>query len=337
MGVLLTVAVIALAAGGGVAAELRWRDRAAAAARAGLSVSLYTLVPFVIFFNLARLEIDVDVGGGILIGYVALATRLGARLVGRAPDGSAALPPTGALIVCVLVANTGYLGYPLCASLLGFDSLGQAIAYDILVSAPALLLVGFAVGAAFGDRAGEGPRERVIAFFTRNPPLYAAIAALLAPDALAPDALVDASRVAVIALLPIGFFAVGAILAEEAEEGYLTLGSPFRAAGLGRDRPALGGRPWAALPAVAAADRPARPLPAAGGDAVRRQHPARRPRLWPRPAARGPGRSVVDRDRRRGGPGQSRVLGKARLETLPAPGRALRWHARALSGRAIQR
>jgi hypothetical protein len=140
------------------------------------------------------------------------------------------LPPAshGALIVCVLVANTGYLGYPLCASLLGFDSLGQAIAYDILVSAPALLLVGFAVGAAFGDRAGEGPRERVVAFFTRNPPLYAAIAALLAPDALAPDSLVDASRVAVIALLPIGFFAVGAILAEEAEEGYLTLGSPLR-------------------------------------------------------------------------------------------------------------
>ena len=84
------------------------------------------------------------------------------------------------------------------------------------------------MGAAFGEDAGEGPRERVVAFFTRNPPLYAAIAALIVPDALAPDALVDASRAAVVALLPIGFFAVGAILAEEAEEGYLTLGSPFR-------------------------------------------------------------------------------------------------------------
>jgi predicted permease len=39
---------------------------------------------------------------------------------------------------------------------------------------------------------------------------------------------VDASRVAVVALLPIGFFAVGAILAEEAEEGYFTLGNPLR-------------------------------------------------------------------------------------------------------------
>ncbi|MGZ5362197.1 MAG: AEC family transporter [Solirubrobacterales bacterium] len=227
MGVLLTVAVIVIASLAGVAAERRWRDRAGAAARAGLSASLYTLVPFVIFFNLARLELNVDIGGGILIGYVALATAsMLAWWAGRVME----LPRAshGALIVCVLVANTGYLGYPLCASLLGFDSLGEAIAYDILVSAPALLLVGFAVGAAFGDRAGAGPRERVIAFFTRNPLLYAAIAALLAPDALAPDALLDASRVAVIALLPIGFFAVGAILAEEAEEGYLTLGSPFR-------------------------------------------------------------------------------------------------------------
>ena len=227
MGVLLTVAVIAIASLAGVAAELRWRDRVAAAARSSLTVSLYTLVPIVVFFNIARLDLDVDVGIGILLGYVALITASAlawwSGRVLKLPRES-----QGALIVCVLVANTGYLGYPLCASLLGFDSLGEAVAYDILVSAPALLLGGFAVGAAFGDRAGEGPRERAIAFLTRNPPLYAAIAAVLVPDALAPDALVDASRVAVVALLPIGFFAVGAILAEEAEEGYLTLGSPLR-------------------------------------------------------------------------------------------------------------
>ena len=45
------------------------------------------------------------------------------------------------------------------------------------------------------------------------------IAAVLAPDALAPDVLVDASRVLVFALVPLGFFAVGVTLATEAEEG----------------------------------------------------------------------------------------------------------------------
>ena len=227
MGVLLTVGTIILATAAGAAAEIRWSDRAAGLARASLTASVFTLLPFVTFFNLARLEFDADIGIGIGLGYVAVGTAAAlAWWAGRAMD--LPRPTRGALITCALIANTGYLGYPLTASLLGFDALGEAVIWDLLIGAPALLLVGFAVGAAFGDKAGETPRERVRAFFTRNPPLYAAIAALLAPDTLAPDALVDASRVAVVALLPIGFFAVGAILAEEAEGGTLEIGNPLR-------------------------------------------------------------------------------------------------------------
>lgn len=226
MGVLLTVAVIVVASGLGVAAERRRPERAGEIARAALTASVFTLLPFVTFFNIARLELDANIGFGVVIGWVALAiTTLIAWWAGRRLKLSD--PSVGTLITCALVANSGYLGYPLCASLLGFDALGEAVVYDLLVSAPALLLVAFAVGAALGDRAGEGPRERVIAFLTRNPPLYAAIAGLLVPDSLAPDSLVDASRVATMALLPIGFFAVGAILTEEAEEGSFRLGSPF--------------------------------------------------------------------------------------------------------------
>ncbi len=224
---LATVAVIAIAAAGGVAAELRWPDRAASFVRSLLVVSLYTLVPFVVFFNLARVEFTVDVGIGLALGWVAIlcAAGLAWLIARRLLDLGAAA--TGAVIVCTLVPNSGYLGYPLTGSLLGLDALGEAVVYDVVVAAPSLLLLAFAIGAAYGSRAGETVRHRVIAFFTRNPPLYAAIAALLAPDALAPDALVDISRAAVFALLPIGFFAVGAVLAEEAEEGRLTLGSPI--------------------------------------------------------------------------------------------------------------
>ena len=221
VGVLLTVAAIGASATAGAWAELRWPDRAGSWARSALVVSLYTLIPFVTFFNLARVHLTTDLGGGIVLGWIAiLAAALLAWLIGervlRLPR-----PATGALICATLVPNSGYLGYPLTAALLGFDSLGEAVVYDIVVAAPSLLLLAFAVGAAFGERAGEGPRERTIAFFTRNPPLYAAIAALLAPDSLAPDVLVDISRGAVVALLPIGFFAVGAVLAEEATEGVL--------------------------------------------------------------------------------------------------------------------
>jgi malate permease and related proteins len=228
LGVLLTIAAIAIASSAGVLAEHRWPASAVGWARRLLVISLYTLLPFVIFFNLARVHIYADLAGGLLIGWVAiliaagLAWLVGSRLL------RLSRPATGSLIVGTLVPNSGYLGYPLVASLLGFHSLGEAVVYDIAVPAPSMLLLGFGVGAAFGTKAGEGFRERIIAFFTRNPPLYAAVAALLAPDSLAPDVLVDVSRGVVIALLPIGFFAVGAVLAEEVEEKRVEIGSPFQ-------------------------------------------------------------------------------------------------------------
>jgi hypothetical protein len=229
LGVLLTTVAIAISGAAGVAAERRWPRTAVSWARRLLVISLYTMLPFVVFFNLARTHIDTDEGGGLVIGWVALLAATGiAWLVGTRML-RLERPATGTLITGTLIANTGYLGYPLCASLLGFDSLGEAVVYDVAVSSPALLLLGFGTGAAFGTKVGEGFRERLIAFFTRNPPLYAAIAGLLVPNSLAPDVLVDISRGFVVALLPIGFFAVGAVLAEEVEGRRVQLGSPFDA------------------------------------------------------------------------------------------------------------
>jgi predicted permease len=102
-----------------------------------------------------------------------------------------------------------------CAAVLGHEHIGDAIVFDLFVGAPALLLGVFGVGAAFGTTAGEGRRERARAFFVRNPPLWAAIGGLLAPESFAPDVLVDATRVLVFSLAPVGFFAAGALLAQE--------------------------------------------------------------------------------------------------------------------------
>ena len=216
MGVLLTIVAIAVSGSAGVAAERRWPAVAVGWARRALVISLYTLIPFVVFFNLARTHINTDEAGGLVIGWVALLSASGiAWLVGTRLL-RLERPAAGSLITATLIANSGYLGYPLVASLLGFDALGEAVVYDVVVSSPALLLLGFGTGAAFGTKVGEGFRDRLVAFFTRNPPLYAAVAGLLVPNSLAPDVLVDISRGFVIALLPIGFFAVGAVLAEEA-------------------------------------------------------------------------------------------------------------------------
>lgn len=188
---------------------------------------LYVLLPPVIFFNIASSNIDVSHGVGLLLGLVA--SSLGALtaylLASRVLHLSRAR--TGAVVCTVLSVNTGYLGYPLTVALLGRDQLSTAVLYDVLVTGPCLLLGAFAVGAALGTKAGEGPRERVRAFFTRNPPLYAAIAGLLAPNALAPQVLVDLSQALLVAILPIGFFAVGATLAENAEHGDLPMPPPL--------------------------------------------------------------------------------------------------------------
>jgi predicted permease len=138
-------------------------------------------------------------------------------------------PQAGAVVCSVMAVNSAYLGYPLTIALLGRDDLSNAVLYDVLVNAPVVLLGAFAVGAALGTKAGETPRQRVGAFFTRNPPLYAAAAGLLAPEALAPEIAVDICQVLVIAMLPISFFAVGATLAENAAEGDLRLPPPLTA------------------------------------------------------------------------------------------------------------
>lgn len=229
MGVLLTAATIVASTGAGIFAELRWRERAGRIARATLVAVLYALLPLITFFNLARARVDLDSGIGIVLAYVAIA--IAALIAYLVAARALKLPRSsvGAVLACSLVANTGYLGYPLIVALLGSDQLGGGVIYDVTVSAPVLLIGAFAVGAAFGEKAGEGVRKRVVSFFTRNPVLFAAIAAILAPDALAPDSLVDLSRVLVVAVLPIGFFAVGTMLTEEAEDGALAFPPPLSA------------------------------------------------------------------------------------------------------------
>ena len=163
MGVLLIIAAIAISGGAGVAAETRWPTKAVAWARRLLVLSLYTLVPFVVFFNLARVHFSADLGGGLVVGWVAIVAATALAWVTGERLLRLARPSTGVLICGTVVPNSGYLGYPLCASLLGFHALGEAVVYDLVVVTPSLLLIAFGTGASFGTRAGESPRERLVA------------------------------------------------------------------------------------------------------------------------------------------------------------------------------
>jgi hypothetical protein len=231
LGLALVVAAIAVATASGVAAERRWGGPAERSARRMLWTMLFVLAPPVVFFNVARLELDADVGAGVLLGWVALlvVAGLARAVVGRLRTER---PMAGTVMVGSIQGNTGYLGYPLTAVLLGADRLPQAVAYDLLVTVPVLFTIGFGIGAAFGDSGGEGLADRLRAFLFRNPLMPAFLLGLAVPASVVPDALVTASRALVFAMLPAGFFAVGVHFAASLPEGR-ALAPPSRPLALG--------------------------------------------------------------------------------------------------------
>ncbi len=214
----VVAAIVASAAAGGAFAH-RQPVRALAVTGRAMNLLLYGLLPFITFFVLARLDLHAGVGAGLALAWIeivavgALAWVLATRVL--ALDRVQA----GTVVICVMLANTGFLGIPLNATLLGRDAVAPAVAWDVAVSAPMLFTFGFGVSAACGTRAGDTPAERTRAFFIRNPPLLALVAGIAAPDALAPDVLVDIARHSAIALLPVGFFVLGVHLAREQDAG----------------------------------------------------------------------------------------------------------------------
>lgn len=215
--------LILVSTAAGVAGERRWPQRAGAGSRRGLLLILYFVLPPIVFFNLVHVELGFGGGAGIVAGLLMsvcvgfLAWFLSVPVLGLDR------PVAGAVICCAILANTSYLGYPMVFTLMGGAELSDAVLFDVVVSYLTFMLGAFAVGAAFGTKAGEGFRERLKAFFFKNPLLAAAVLALLAPESLAPQVAVDASRVLVLVPLVVGFFAVGAILTEEVRAGVIKL------------------------------------------------------------------------------------------------------------------
>jgi predicted permease len=200
----------------GVVAERRWPTRADGVARRGMSFVLYVVLPIVAFFSIARLHVTAGIAGGIGAGYLAVTTAglvawFASRRLLRLDR-----PEAGEATIGALVANTGFLGIPVCAAVLGHQAVGLAVAWDTLISAPTLFLGAFGLGAAVGREAGASARERLRSFALRNPPLIGLVLGLLAPESLAPDPVYHAARVVVLLILPIGFFTVGVALAGEA-------------------------------------------------------------------------------------------------------------------------
>lgn len=220
-GVLVVAAIVAAATAAGIAAEPRLPGHGRPVATALSKVILWGLLPVIYFFVAARLHLTAGVGIGIAFAYVELAivgllAWLAARRWFRLRG-----PQAGALVVVVILANTGYVGLPLITATLGVQQLGFAVTYDAAVSAPMFLVAAMTIGAVLGERSRVDER-RLGSALLRNPPLWAVAAGLVAPEALAPDALLDLAHALVWVMIPLAFFIVGLTLGAESEEGALS-------------------------------------------------------------------------------------------------------------------
>lgn len=230
MSLFILVAVMVAAVVVGVAAQRRWHGAAEAGTRTAMTAMLTWVLPPVYFVLVSRLHVDLRLISGLVAAYVVIA--IVGVIAWWIADRVLKLPrPTvGAVILAVILANTGYFGLPLTRVVLGPDELGAAVAWDSLVSGPMFFLIGFAVGAAFAPAGllgpgGSGPPERRIVAFLKNPLLWAAIIGLIVPwDAPAWSA--EIAQWVVYALLPVGFVVVGVQLSAERAEQRVAAGTP---------------------------------------------------------------------------------------------------------------
>ena len=228
--VLAVAATSLLALLTGILVERKWGHRARDLSGRLLEIVVYAVMPVVVFFTVVELKITGAVGAGLAFGWAERLVALGAAWFVGSRLLNLSRPVLGALMVVVAVANTGYLGIPLTALLLGNSNgqLGLAVTYDNLVNSPVVLLIGFGIGAAFGTRAGKSSKERIRTFITRNPPLFAFVAALLMPSSFNPGWGTTLAHSLAIGIAPVGFFALGVnLMLEHDETGVRVFPPPF--------------------------------------------------------------------------------------------------------------
>ena len=150
----------------GVGALLRWTKIVRAQdAKPINALIIYVGLPAFIFSAVHGATLRADLWGVVAVAWlvfgamVALAW-LGARLL-RLPREMA-----GGFIIAAALGNTGYIGYPITAALLGDRNLPEAIFYDVFGTVGALVVVGLLIAQHYGtnDEARVNPLREIVTF-----------------------------------------------------------------------------------------------------------------------------------------------------------------------------
>lgn len=204
--------VVALATLAGLEARRR-TERADRWVELTLDFVLWVLIPVVAFIFASRLELTLSTLAGIGLGYLVIATvaAIAWQVSGRWMHLERR--QQGAVVLSALLANTGYLGLPVAATLLGSDELPQAVIWDLMISVPMALIIAPFIAAPFASAVREASiGQQLVSTLKRAPAIPAVVIGLLVPGSWVPDWLLDTGTWLVYLTLPLGFFAVGAII-----------------------------------------------------------------------------------------------------------------------------
>jgi hypothetical protein len=139
------------------------------------TVIIYVGLPAFVFQAVHGARISAAMLGAVAIAWVVFAVLLVASLIAAR---LLRLEPrrTGGFVLAASLGNTGYIGYPLTAALLGAAALPIAVFYDVFGTVLQLVLVGFPLARRFGG----GARLSVVRLARELATFPALVAALLA-------------------------------------------------------------------------------------------------------------------------------------------------------------
>jgi predicted permease len=170
-------------------------------------VVLYVCLPAAVLVYVPRLHLDVSLLGLIATPWLLAAASIGlvtvaARRLGFRRDEYAAL------LLCVTLCNSSFIGYPMVRALLGEDALPYAVVYDQFGVFVLLSSFGLYVLARFSGEAPPTLHEigmRMLKF----PPLWALLAGLSVMPEQPPAWIADGLQNLANAMLPLVMLAVG--------------------------------------------------------------------------------------------------------------------------------
>ena len=203
----LASTILTFAAIVGIGAVLRaTRLLSSADARPLNTVIIYVGLPAFIFEAVHGAEVGPAVWRIVGVAWAVFAATLLlaflAEKVLRLPRDRA-----GGFLIAASLGNTGYIGYPLTAALLGAAAVPEAVFSDVFGTVFALVLVGLPIAARFGNRGRDVPNPlRELATF---PAVIALAAALLLRPVAVPAGVSNglallASLVAPLIMLSVG-------------------------------------------------------------------------------------------------------------------------------------